>query len=258
MLEYPPALVSSSSVASRNGVSDTGDLTPDQHRANEEAFVTYRQSLIDGLANQSIIAPSRLSHDDVDSQVGEAAPDPPPEPDPETYVRRAPRGRGGTSLGRAVHSVLQVIDLATLSDLDVLATAAALDEAIPEQFETICRYVRNAAGSAPIQEALASGRYWREVPIGAMWNGSDILEGAIDLLYAAEDGALHIADYKTDHITEAQLGSRANEYRSQGEAYATTIERITGDDVVAIHFIFAALARTSSLTRTAADPSNTN
>ena len=65
----------------------------DEHRATEQQWLADRESLIDRLANQSIIAPSRLSHEVAD------APDPPPEPDPETYVHRTPKGRGGTALG---------------------------------------------------------------------------------------------------------------------------------------------------------------
>ena len=150
-----------------------------------------------------------------------------------------------------MHAVLQVIDLTTLADLDALATAAARDENIPDLVDTIAQYVRNAAASPPIQEALISGRYWREVPVGVTCTNGDILEGAVDLLYADAAGSLHVVDYKTDHITEAQIATRSDEYRSQGEAYAKTIERVTRKRVCAIHFIFAALAHTSSLTRTA-------
>ncbi len=247
--ESPPAIPPSPPLLPRAlDASATRDLSPDQHRANEEAFVAQRQSLIDRLSSQTIIAPSRLSND-LDAEISEATPDPPPEPDPQTYVRRAPKGRGGTALGRAVHSVLQVIDLATLSDLGALATAAADEENIPELFETICQYVRNAAASAPVQEALASGRYWREVPIGVTWNEGEILEGAIDLLFESADGSLHVVDYKTDHITQAQMATRAHEYGSQVEAYAATIQCVTGQHVAAVHFIFAALASTSTVSR---------
>ena len=43
------------------------------------------------------------------------------------------RGRAATSRGRAVHAVLQVIDLATGAGLDDLARAQAAAEGIPEQ-----------------------------------------------------------------------------------------------------------------------------
>jgi ATP-dependent helicase/nuclease subunit A len=234
-----------SSVPSPGSPEGTDAMTPAQHRANEERWQAHRQGLIDRLANQSIIAPSRLSHD-VDFA---PAPDPPPEPDPQTYIRRTAKGRGATGLGCAVHAVLQVIDLATLENLEALATAAARDENIPEQVDTIAQYVRNAANSQPVQEALASGRYWREVPVGITWNNGEILEGAIDLLYATADGAFHVVDYKTDRITEPQMTTRSEEYRRQGEAYATAVERTTGQQVHTIRFVFAALGRTISQIR---------
>jgi len=230
--------------------NSTNAQTPDQHRADEETWLAHRESLITRLANQAIIAPSRLSHDIEPAP----APDPPPEPDPQSYVRRTAKGRGATALGCAVHAVLQLIDLATLENLDALATAAARDENIPDVVQTIAQYVQNAAASAPVQEAIASGRYWREVPLGITWNDGEILEGAVDLLYATADGSLHVVDYKTDHISEAQMTTRSEEYRRQGEAYAIAVERTTGQQVRAIHFIFAALARTSSIMRTAAHP----
>src|SRR5205085_9280976 len=41
------------------------------------------------------------------------------------------RGRGATAFGRAVHAVLQDVDLATGADIDALAGSAAVDEGLP-------------------------------------------------------------------------------------------------------------------------------
>src|SRR5260370_4837335 len=101
----------------------------------------------------------------------------------------------------------------------------------------------------PSKKLWASGRYWREVPVGITWKGGEILEGAIDLLYADAGGSLHVVDCKTDHVNEAQMTTRSEEYRRQGEAYATTVERITGQQVRAIHFIWASRARMTSMPR---------
>src|SRR5207237_7238544 len=128
-LTLDPRPIASTNPRPLSSSSDGADsLTPDQHRANEEHWLAHRQSLIDRLANQSIIAPSRLSHDAESAP----APDPPPEPDPQTYIRRTRRGRGGSALGRAVHAVLQVMDLATLGDLDPLATPAPRGQQFPD------------------------------------------------------------------------------------------------------------------------------
>ena len=88
--------------------------------------------------------------------------------------------------------------------------------------QTITQYVRNAVISAPVQEALTSGRYWREVPVCITWNDGEILEGAIDLLYADATGSLHVVDYKTDHISETQMTTRSEE---DGASVATILVR---------------------------------
>jgi len=67
--------------------------------------------------------------------------DSPPEPDPNSIVRRLRKGRGGSAVG---HAVLQVIDLATLAPLDALAQAAARDEDISDSVGQIKDYVRDA------------------------------------------------------------------------------------------------------------------
>ena len=72
------------------------------------------------------------------------------------------RGRAATSRGRAVHAVLQVIDLATGAGLDDLARAQADAEGIPEQAPEVATLVRAAlrqrAGAASRRPAtLARG-----------------------------------------------------------------------------------------------------
>ena len=121
-----------------------------------------------------------------------------------------------------------MIDLATLAQLDALAESAARDEDVSVPSTIVKDYVRNAAASVPVQSALASGRYWREVPVGVLQVDDSILEGAIDLLYEHEDGTFAIVDYKTDRIGEHEVASRAESYRAQGEAYAQSVVAVTG------------------------------
>jgi ATP-dependent exoDNAse (exonuclease V) beta subunit len=216
-----------------------------RHREQEAEWLANREALIAGLADQPMVSPSHLSHEPGASHQSELeAADPPPEPDPDDTVRRLRRGRGGSALGRAVHAVLQIIDLATLENLDALAESAARDEGLPSnQITVITRYVHNAAASAPIQRALHSGRYWREVPVGTLSMDDTLLEGAIDFLYEYPDGSIGVVDYKTDHITESQLAARAETYRLQGEAYAEAVQTVTQKRVSSIEFVFVALAR---------------
>ena len=99
--------------------SAIGDsTTPEQHRDVENQWLAQRAAVIETLSDQHVVSPSSLGHE----------PDPPPEPDSNNLTRRIRKGRGGSALGRAVHAVLQTIDLATLEYLDVLAHAAAREE----------------------------------------------------------------------------------------------------------------------------------
>jgi ATP-dependent exoDNAse (exonuclease V) beta subunit len=134
-----------------------------------------------------------------------------------------------------------VIDLATLAQLDALAESAARDEDVSGSVDEVRDCVRKAAASVPVQSALASGRYWREVPVGVLQVDDSIMEGAIDLLYEQDNGTFAIVDYKTDRIGEQEVASRAESYRAQGEAYAESVTLVTGRKVRSVVFVFAAL-----------------
>ena len=43
-----------------------------------------------------------------------------------------------------------------------------------------------------------------------------ILEGAIDLLYEQPDGTLVVVDYKTDRVTDAEVGDTRRELSRAG------------------------------------------
>ena len=147
------------------------------------------------------------------------------------------RGRAGTSIGRAVHAALQVVDLHTGSGLDDIAQAQAAAEGVPGRAEEIARLVRGALRSDLVQRALASGRWWRETPVAGTV-GEGIVEGFIDLLFEEEDGFV-IADYKTDAIGDDEAIARAMaRYRLQGGAYALALRRATGVEVKEVSFLF--------------------
>ena len=108
------------------------------------------------------------------------------------------RGRAGTSIGRAVHAVLQVVDLHTGSGLEDTAKAQAAAEGVPGRADDIARLARRAIDSPLVKRALESRRWWRETPVAGPV-GDGIVEGFIDLLFEEEDG-LVIVDYKTDTL----------------------------------------------------------
>ena len=148
------------------------------------------------------------------------------------------RGRAGTALGRAVHAVLQTIDLATGANLEGAARAQAAAEGIADRSVEVTEMVSAALNAPSVREAVASqGRYWREVYVGAPVEGVT-LEGFIDLLYEGPDG-LVVVDYKTDVVpSEADLDAALARYRLQGAAYVLALEETLGRPVARCVFVF--------------------
>ncbi len=149
------------------------------------------------------------------------------------------KGRYGTAIGRAVHAVLQTVDLTTGAGLSDLAAAQAAAEGVLGFEETIAALVRSAIGSATIAAACAR-EYWRETYVAVPVEGLT-LEGYVDLVYrdaGAADG-LVVVDYKTDAIrNEDDLAARLAHYRVQGAAYAIAVSAATGERVDRCVFVF--------------------
>jgi ATP-dependent exoDNAse (exonuclease V) beta subunit len=149
------------------------------------------------------------------------------------------KGRYGTAIGRAVHAVLQTVDLATGAGLADLAAAQAAAEGVLGYEETIAALVGYAIGSASVTAACA-GEYWRETYVAVPVEGLT-LEGYVDLVYrdAGVGGSLVVVDYKTDTIrSDADLESRLAHYRVQGAAYAIAVGAATGEPVDRCVFVF--------------------
>ncbi len=148
------------------------------------------------------------------------------------------RGRAATSVGRAVHAVLQSVDLAHGQDAGRLAVAAAAAEGVPSRAGEIEGLVRAAIGSDVVRAAVGGDRYWREVFVAAPV-GERLIEGYIDLLYEGPDG-LVVVDYKTDSVeSDGDLAAAVQRYRLQGATYALALERTLGRSVVECAFLFA-------------------
>ena len=166
------------------------------------------------------------------------------EPDPEEPWKR---GRAGTSIGSAVHGVLQTIDLATGAGIDDASRSQAMAESIPERTAEVAGMVRNALDSDIVQRAVHSAKFWREVPV-AVPVGKGVLEGFIDLLFE-EDNGLVVVDYKTDYVAAAEREEQAVEkYRIQAGSYALAIQRATGKPVQEIVLLFLQPRNERSLT----------
>ena len=195
------------------------------HAQVEERWLTVREALVAERSGLTLITATGLKA---------AAPEQTEEPE-RPNPPRFPRGRGGTALGRAVHAVLQVVDLGTLSEVGEISRAQAAAEGIPGRAAEVERLVRAACATEPIRRAVSSGRYWREVPVGAALDGVT-LEGFIDLLY--ESDGLAIVDYKTDDVSGAELDRRFTEYSAQGGAYVLLAESALRRSIARVEFVF--------------------
>ncbi len=147
------------------------------------------------------------------------------------------RGRAGTSIGRAVHAVLQTVDLKTGGGLDNIARAQAAAEGVPDRTMEISRLARYALSSVPVKRAVDSGRWWREVPVTAPMERG-VIEGFIDLLFEEDDGFV-IVDYKTDALRSGdEIEKAMQRYRLQAGGYALALNKAIGADIKEVSFLF--------------------
>jgi ATP-dependent exoDNAse (exonuclease V) beta subunit len=154
------------------------------------------------------------------------------------------KGRYGTAVGRAVHAVLQTVDLVTGDGLDATAAAQAAAEGVIGREGDIAKLARSALASHVVHEATAS-EFRREMYVAAPYEGST-LEGYVDLVYRdplpdadGEPGGLVVVDYKTDSWRDdADLDAKLARYRLQGASYALALEAATGERVTRCVFLF--------------------
>jgi ATP-dependent helicase/nuclease subunit A len=219
-------------------VAHADGATPEEQRSAEEAWVDRRAELLATLGGLRTQTATGLAHAEAEEGLAlEAGED----------IAASRRGRAATSLGRAVHAVLQVVDLETGDGIDDLARAQAAAEGIPDRAPEVAELARAAWASEPVRRASRL-RHWREVPLGAPVDGL-LLEGFIDLLYELPDGRLVVVDHKTDAVHGAEVDRRMERYRIQGGVYALLLGQVTGREVARIEFVFA----TPNETRTVAD-----
>jgi RecB family exonuclease len=145
------------------------------------------------------------------------------------------KGRYGTAVGRAVHGVLQSVDLATGAGLAEAVAAQVLAEGVAEHADVVAALARSALSSDVVRRA-ASRPHWRETYVGTVV-GDRVLEGFIDLVYEDDDG-LVIVDYKTDTVPLAALDRRVAYYRPQVAAYVAGLAAATGRPVARAVLLF--------------------
>ncbi|HEX5615372.1 MAG TPA: UvrD-helicase domain-containing protein [Acidimicrobiia bacterium] len=146
------------------------------------------------------------------------------------------RGRYGTAIGRAVHAVLQTIDLRTGAGIPEAAAAQAAAEGVLGHEDRIAALARSALATATVADAVA--HEFRRETLVATTLGDRTLEGYVDLLYRTPHGIV-VVDYKTDAVHgDDDLDAKLARYRLQGAAYAVAVAAATGEPVVRCVFLF--------------------
>jgi len=141
------------------------------------------------------------------------------------------RGRYGTSIGRAVHGVLQFCDLDDGHDIGTLARAQCAAEGVIGLEEQVAALARSALATPIVRGVVDGLEHWRELFVAAVV-GDRVLEGYVDLLVRTADG-LVIVDYKTDQWSgPVQTGERLERYRLQLAAYGAALESALDEPII--------------------------
>ncbi len=142
------------------------------------------------------------------------------------------KGRYGSAIGRAVHAVLQSVDLGSGAGLDDAVAAQSTAEGVLGQ-ELLVRSLVQSALSSDLVHRAAAREHWRETYAGTVRDDGTVLEGYIDLIFRDDDGGLVIVDYKTDAVPSGAVQSRVVYYRPQMDAYGAALAAATGAKVSA-------------------------
>jgi len=148
------------------------------------------------------------------------------------------KGRYGSAIGRAVHGVLQVVNLVSGDGLEEAVAAQCVAEGVVEFAPLVTSLARSAIGSDVVKRA-ASREHWRESYVGMVQQNGTVLEGFVDLIYREDDGSLVIVDYKTDGAPDAALPARVGYYAPQLNAYRTIVQTVTGAPAATPMLVFA-------------------
>ena len=185
--------------------------------------------------------------------------------DDEQRLAFAGARRAALALGSAVHGVMERVPLDPADATDVPADigrriAALATEAVTELApdaaadlpERVARYAAACWLSAPVRQAAASSRLYRELPLcvrvslvdgspeEAAGSETPLLEGFCDLLYRGPDGWV-VVDYKSDRRIDDESVRR--QYELQAGAYALAVQQITGERVSRACFVLAGAAQ---------------
>lgn len=151
----------------------------------------------------------------------------------------------GRLVGVVAHRLLERWDFSQdpsgLCAQVVLAVQATLGPDDQPHAEAVAESVTDLLatfGRSEAYERLRSSQILgREVPFVMPWGDRQVMGGVIDLIYRL-DGALWVADYKSDAISADQAVARAEQYRTQSEVYKVAVQQSLGVELVRFHCLF--------------------
>jgi len=148
----------------------------------------------------------------------------------------------GRSFGSLVHQILEWIPF------DAPERARGMAEALAPRFSLDADAAARAAASVErtlalplIERARRAERVHRELPLVFPEQG-DLVEGIVDLVFE-EDGALVVADYKTDAIAPEQAIDQAAHHAPQLRLYGRGLAQASGLPVRERIVVFTSLGR---------------
>jgi len=156
-------------------------------------------------------------------------------------------GNDALLIGRAVHSALAAIDLASGLDsagcpADEVARRRARSTGIESGADEVVAMVLRALRSDTVRRA-ATARHYKELyvamPLGDGVRDGGVFEGFVDLL-VDEPGGLVVVDYKTDRIVGSSATVATEHHRLQVAAYANALETATSRRVARCVLVFLA------------------
>jgi len=199
------------------------------YQAWEKARLTTLES---GGRAETIVTVTALSH--ADGQLN-------PPVNAQTMAQRKVR-LASLHFGRAVHAALRS---AAGRDLTLPSTWRLATTGNPLEREEIARLVSLTLSSPLMQRARQTTERFAEAPF-SLYRAGRLIEGVIDFAFI-ENGAWVIVDFKTDHLQEAEVETRAALYRPQICLYALALERLTRRPVAELALCFVCIQRTVSL-----------
>lgn len=167
-----------------------------------------------------------------------------PETEPDKYIpkfmrKKGQTQKGGTFYGTAFHRILELweyqTDIVTPEDVSAfvrkMRDAYRMDE---DQADAVnpadVAFFLNSDLGKRMKKAKESGNLFREQPFVFGMDGI-LIQGIIDAYIVEEDG-ITIIDYKTDHVTDADM--LISRYRTQLEYYGRALSQITWKRIKAL------------------------